>query len=174
MGSQSGDEEQSQDPSRDETENERLDRNWDELLQELRVTQTGVQILSGFLLTLPFQDRFADLSTLEKAIYLVAVLLATASTGLMIAPVSFHRLLFRQHQKAFLVRAGDRFARLGLLLLALTISVVVFLVFDVVIGLVAGLGASAAVLALFVTCWFVLPHVASRNQSTTAEDPVSR
>lgn len=156
-----------EDAGRDETQTERMDRNWDELLQELRVTQTGVQILGGFLLTLPFQQRVSHLTRLETVIYLVVVGLATTSTGLIIAPVSFHRLLFRRHEKALLVRVGDRFARLGLVMLALAVSAVVFLVFDVVLSTPAGLIACVLVLGLFVICWFVLPLWSVRGKSTT-------
>src|SRR5215213_2429038 len=82
-----------------ETERERINRNWDELLQELRVTQTGVQILTGFLLTLPFQQRFEDLDDYQRDLFLVLVLLAVLTTALIVAPVSLHRILFRKHLK---------------------------------------------------------------------------
>src|SRR5215211_3548051 len=91
-----------------ESERERINRNWDELLQELRVTQTGVQILTGFLLTLPFQQRFALLDQFQVAVFCVAVLLSATATALIVAPVSYHRLLFRQRRKALLVSASDR------------------------------------------------------------------
>ena len=78
---------------------QRLDRNWADLLQELRVVQTGVQLLTGFLLTLPFQARFEQLSGYERTIYLVTVTLSVAATGFLIAPVSLHRILFRRHAR---------------------------------------------------------------------------
>ena len=96
---------------RDETPTERADRNWDELLQELRVTQTGIQILSGFLLTLPFQQRFTALDPPLRTLFLIAVAMATLSTGLVVAPVAAHRLLFRKRQKIALVDTADRLAR---------------------------------------------------------------
>src|SRR5918997_5958279 len=86
-------------PGRQEDKNQRIDRNWNELLQELRVTQTGVQLLAGFLLTLPFQERFDDLTTVQEVDYLVVVVLAMVSTGMLIAPVSFHRAVFRRQEK---------------------------------------------------------------------------
>src|SRR4051812_1396814 len=89
--------------SRDETPMEKLDRNWNELLQELRVVQTGVQFLTGFLLTLPFQQRFSALSTHEQVTYVCALGLAIASTALIIAPVALHRNLFRKHARPELV-----------------------------------------------------------------------
>src|ERR1700758_3978433 len=81
---------------RDETEQERLDRNWNNLLQELRVVQTGVQLLTGFLLTLPFQQRFTVLSHTMQMVYLVTVGCSVGATVLLITPVGIHRLLFRR------------------------------------------------------------------------------
>jgi hypothetical protein len=153
------------DPTRRETRNERLDRNWDELLQELRVTQTGIQILTGFLLTLPFQQRFAELDEFQRNVFLVTVSLAAAATGMIIAPVSFHRVMFRKREKPLLVNASDRFARAGLVLLALAVSCVALLIFDVVVGRFAGVLASSCLLALFTLCWFVAPLVILRARS---------
>jgi MFS family permease len=145
------------DPTRNETEHERLDRNWNELLQELRVTQTGIQILTGFLLTLPFQQRFVELDEFQRNVFLVTVSLSAAATGMIIAPVSFHRVVFRKQEKPLLVRASDIFARAGLILLALAVSCVALLIFDVVVGRLAGFLASSSLLALFVLCWFIAP-----------------
>ena len=147
---------------RNEDEHERLTRNFNELLQELRVTQTGVQILTGFLLTLPFQQRFSELDDFEVTVFCVAVLLSATATALIVAPVSYHRLLFRQRKKALLVRAADRLARAGLLILALAVSVVVLLVFDVAVSRQLGIICSAAVLLVFVVLWLVLPLVSRR------------
>ena len=91
---------------RNETEVERADRNWLELIQELRVAQTGIQVLAGFLLTLPFTSRFGEISDLHRAMYLVAFSLAVVTIGLMTAPVSLHRVLFARHEKETLVRVG--------------------------------------------------------------------
>jgi hypothetical protein len=154
------------DPTREETKNERMDRNWNELLQELRVTQTGIQILTGFLLTLPFQQRFTDLDEFQRDVFLVTVSLAAAATGLIIAPVSFHRMMFRQREKPLLVRISDRLARAGLSLLALAVSCVALLIFDVVVGRLAGVLASASLLAFFVVCWFVAPLAILRTRSS--------
>jgi hypothetical protein len=142
---------------RDETSTERADRNWDELLQELRVTQTGIQILSGFLLTLPFQQRFTALDGSLRTLYLVAVALATVSTGLVVAPVAAHRLWFRQHRKTELVTLSDRLAKLGLASLGLTVVTVLGLVFGFVLGNVAALVAGGAALAVFLVLWVLLP-----------------
>jgi Family of unknown function (DUF6328) len=149
---------------RDETRNERLDRNWNELLQELRVTQTGVQILTGFLLTLPFQQRFQQLSEFQHGLYLVTFVLAATTTGLFIAPVGFHRAVFRQHEKEALVRWSDRFARAGMTMLALAVSAVALLVFDVVAGRWAGIVASVTALVMFATLWMIIPKMVSSNE----------
>ncbi|RYP83717.1 sodium:proton antiporter [Nocardioides guangzhouensis] len=146
----------------DETQRERLNRNWEELLQELRVSQTGVQILTGFLLTVPFSQRFSDLSDLQVAAYLTALCGGVLSTGFLIAPVAFHRVLFRKREKAWLVTAANLCARAGLVLLALTVSSVVFLVFDLVIGLSAAVASTAIALAFFTTLWAVVPMSAPK------------
>ncbi|MHA7134224.1 DUF6328 family protein [Oerskovia turbata] len=143
--------------TRDETDDERADRNWAELLQELRVTQMGVQILTGFLLTLPFQQRFADLDETQRTIYLCLVLLSVLATGLLVAPVALHRLLFRKHLKTRLVTSADRLARVGLVVLALVVAGTVLLIFDVVVGLTAGVIAAVGALVLFVLLWVALP-----------------
>ncbi len=147
----------------DRDERTTLDRNWDELLQELRVTQTGVQILTGFLLTVPFTERFEDLDRLQVATYLTVVSGGVLTTGLVLAPVAFHRILFRHRQRRWLVEAANRCARAGLVLLALTCSGVLFLVFDVVLGNTAGLIALVMTLAFFVSCWAVVPLVGERS-----------
>lgn len=102
---------------RGETETERLDRNWNSLLQELRVVQTGVQLLTGFLLTLPFQQRFDVLDPPMRITYLATVGCSVAATVLLIAPVGIHRLLFRRHRLRVLVSAAHRCAYAGLALL---------------------------------------------------------
>ena len=153
---------------RHETPTERADRNWDELLQELRVTQTGIQILSGFLLTLPFQQRFTMLDGPLRALFLVAVVLATLSTGLVVAPVASHRLLFRKHEKIALVDTSDRLAKVGLTCLGLTVVVVLALVFGFVLGDTAGLVAGGAALVVFVALWLVLPLVVLRRARAEA------
>jgi hypothetical protein len=142
---------------RDETPLERLDRNWDELLQELRVVQTGVQILAGFLLTLPFQQRFTQIEDLNRVVFLVAFALAVVATAFLVAPVSAHRLLFRRGEKAALVDLANRCARVGLVALALAVSAVAFVIFDVVTDTPVALAAAGAALVLFTVNWLVLP-----------------
>lgn len=142
---------------RNETPLERLDRNWDELLQELRVVQTGVQILAGFLLTLPFQQRFTQIEDLNRMVFLVAVALSVVATAFLVAPVSAHRLLFRKGEKAALVELANRCARIGLVALALAVASVVFVIFDVVTDTGVAVAAAGAALLLFVVNWLVLP-----------------
>lgn len=143
---------------RDETEAERADRNFNELLQELRVMQTGVQLLTGFLLTLPFQARFADLDSVQRLVYLVLVILSVASTGVLIAPVSVHRTTFRRGVKPSLVETADRLTRLALVLLGLVVTGTTLLAFDVVVSRTAGLVAGGSVALLLVVLWVVIPR----------------
>ena len=141
----------------EETERERLTRNFNELLQELRVTQTGVQILTGFLLTLPFTARFPDLDDVQKGAYLAVLAGSVIATGLIVSPVAFHRALFRQGERPWLVQSAHRAARAGLFALALTTSGVVWLVFDVVTGRTAANVAGVVSLLFFATLWALLP-----------------
>ncbi|WP_251014235.1 DUF6328 family protein [Rhodococcus qingshengii] len=96
--------------ARHETPTQRLDRNWSHILQELRVVQTGMQILTGFLLTLPFQQRFSDLQHFEKDLYLLTLAMSAAATIVLVAPAAMHRLLFRRHALTLLVEHGQRFS----------------------------------------------------------------
>jgi len=164
--------EQDADPTdgRHETYTERMDRNWDELLQELRVTQTGAQILTGFLLTIPFQQRFGTLDPGQRAAYLVLVLLAALATALIVAPVSLHRVMFRKHLKPQLVRAGDVLARCGLAVLGLTLAGSVAFVFDVVASRAAGLTVGAAAVVVLGACWWLLPHALARHAGDGRDD----
>ena len=149
----------------DEGPAQRITRNWNELLQELRVLQTGVQILTGFLLTVPFSPRFADLAEHQQAIYLVVLVGSVITTSLIIAPVSFHRMLFRRRQRRWLVTASHICARAGLVGFAIVSALVVLLVFDVVLSLGAGVIAGLGVLVLFASLWAGLPLANGRNNS---------
>lgn len=140
-----------------ETESERVARNWDEILQELRVTQTGTQILLGFLLTIPFQAAFADLDGAQIGVYLTLVIVAALATVLALSPVALHRALFRRGAKPQLVLAANVLLRLALAAIALALSGTVFLIFDVVIDHPAAFVAGGATLALSAAMWVVLP-----------------
>ncbi len=143
--------------SRDETSAERADRNWVDLLQEFRVMQTGVQILGGFLLTLPFQSVFGDLDSYQRRLYLALVLLAAATTTLLLAPIAVHRHVFRQLRKPLLVSVGHRTAQTALVLIALLMTGIATLVFDVVAGRRAGLVVGAVMLTLALGCLVLVP-----------------
>lgn len=149
----------------DEQPEERITRNWNELLQELRVLQTGVQILTGFLLTVPFTSRFPDLDDQQKMIYLVVLSGSVVTTCLIVAPVSFHRMLFRRRQRPWLVRASHACARAGLVGFAFTSALVVLLVFDVVVSFAIAVVAAVGVLVLFLSLWVGLPLLNGRNNS---------
>jgi hypothetical protein len=149
----------------EETPAERLDRNWNELLQELRVTQTGVQVLTGFLLTVPFSNRFEDLTTLQRNAYLAVLTGSILATALIVSPAALHRVLFRRGQRAWLVETANRLARAGLGMVALTTTGVAFLVFDVVVGLAAGIVAGLVALVVFFLLWVAVPVVLPRRNS---------
>ena len=143
--------------SRSETEAQRLDRNWISLLQELRVVQTGVQLLTGFLLTLPFQQRFDELNATMRVIYLATVGCSVAATVLLEAPVAMHRLLFRRHRTQYVVSAAHRFAYAGLLLMGLALTGVTVTIFGAVAGPVAGAIAGGCAAAAQLGFWVLLP-----------------
>src|ERR1700750_2404700 len=115
---------------RDESDKHRWDRNFADLLQELRVAQTGIQILFAFLLTLPFSNGFPKTTAFQKDVYVVALLAAAASTALIIAPVAFHQALFRQGRNPELVRYTHRMATCGLAFLLIAMVASVFLIVD--------------------------------------------
>lgn len=145
--------------SRRETEAERLDRNWSNLLQELRVTQTGVQLLTGFLLTLPFQQRFTLLDHTMRVVYLSTVASSLASTVLLVAPVGMHRALFRQHRLDILVGTAHWCAIAGLLLLGAALVGVVIVIFGAVLGSAAGWIAGTVSAAAFLIFWIAVPLI---------------
>lgn len=119
--------------------------------------QTGVQLLTGFLLTLPFQQRFDILGDGMQGVYLATVCCAVGSTALLIAPVAMHRLLFRRHRLGSLVHAAHRCAYAGLMLLAAAVTGMTVIIFDAVVGLHAAVIAGACALMLFVAFWWALP-----------------
>ena len=133
---------------RNETREEQLDRNWMELIQELRVLQTGVQILAGFLLTLPFQQRFESLDDFQVTLYLVNVALAALTTAFILLPVSVHRRLFRKRLKATLVASADNITKIALGGVAALSVGTAALVFDVTAGRTVGLIAGGVLLAV--------------------------
>ena len=143
---------------RNESVDEKMDRNWMELLQELRVLQTGVQILAGFLLTLPFQARFETLDDFQVNLYLANVALAALTTALILLPVSVHRRLFRLRLKATLVSSADRIAKMALAGVGLLSVGTSAMVFDVTAGRTAGLTAGAVLLAALLILLVYVPN----------------
>ena len=157
------DEPHTADDGRDETATERADRNWGELLQELRILQTGVQILTGFLLVLPFQERFGELDAYQRGLYLVLVALAVAAMGLLMTPVSAHRAVFRRQVKPSLVTEGDRLARASLALVTLLMGGATSLAFDVVLGRAAGVVVGLVVVVGLAVSWRVVTRRVERG-----------
>ncbi len=147
-------------PSDEETAKQRLDRNFSELLQELRVTQTGVQILLGFLLTMVFSSGFSKVTGWELSLYAVAVILTTLSMALLVAPVALHRILFRRGMKPHLVRLTHVLTFLGLVVLMLAVSSAVTLALVVALGVTTGIVLGVATFLGLLVIWYGLPAVA--------------
>ncbi|WP_424462801.1 DUF6328 family protein [Pseudoclavibacter helvolus] len=146
------------DDGRDESPNERYDRNWNELMQEFRVLQTGTQIMAGFLLTLPFQQRFTELGPFDHILYLCLVIFAVVVTLFALAPVMLHRLLFREGAKAQLVQSASIILIVCLAAATLLFVGIVLFVFDFVVSPTAGLWAGGAVALLAVLLWTLGPR----------------
>lgn len=145
-------------PRPEETEKERLDRNWNELLQELRVVQTGIQIITGFLLAAVFQSRFEDLDAFQLTVYLALVVTSVLTTIVGLAPVSLHRILFRKRAKDWIVEYTDRFARLTLIGVATTVTGIGLLIFDFVLGRLAGILVASGIAIVLFGVWVVIPY----------------
>ncbi|MFI5890103.1 DUF6328 family protein [Actinoplanes sp. NPDC051513] len=140
-----------------EDEKHRWDRNFADLLQELRVAQTGIQILFAFLLTLPFSNGFPRTTAFQKDVYVVALLAAAASTAMIIAPVAFHRALFRQGRKPELVRYAHRMASGGLAFLLISMVASVFLIVDFMLSRPMALLLGGATAVFFLIFWAGIP-----------------
>ena len=141
-----------------EAEEKRLDRNWAELLQELRVTQTGTQIVSAFLLAIAFQQRFKELTALQLDLYLLLVVFAGVSTIIGLAPVILHRTYFRQGAKAHVVKLGNRLLFTEVIVVGLLAIGVTSFVFDFVVGHTAAIIAASIIGAAVVALWIILPR----------------
>lgn len=141
-----------------ETESDRLNRELNEFLQELRVARNGILIIVGFLLVIPFTQRFANVTDFERAVYYLSFLTAGAAAVVIVAPVSYHRMVFRRHDKHSLVTRGNQMAQAGLGLLGIAILGVLVLVTDF---LFSSLPLVAVVSALYVgivgSLWYLLP-----------------
>ena len=142
---------------REESEGERLDRNLSELLQELRVALPGVQVLFAFLLAVPFQQNFTEISRFEERVYFATLLCTAISAALLISPSAYHRLTFHLQQKRQLVFLANRLTITGLGFLGLAMTGAIMLITDVLFGGVATVVFSAAAAAMFIVLWGVLP-----------------
>lgn len=142
---------------REESEDQRLDRNLGELLQELRVALPGVQVLFAFLLAVPFQQRFSQITSFEKNVYFATLLSTAISAALLISPSAYHRLTFHLQQKRQLVFLANRLTIAGLGFLALAMTGAVTLITDVLFGGIATVVFGAAAAVMFVLLWGVLP-----------------
>ncbi|WP_253905222.1 DUF6328 family protein [Arthrobacter sp. H14] len=151
------------DDGRGESENQRLDRNWVELLQELRVMQTGIQILTGFLLTLPFHAKFEQLDAFQVTVYLCLVTTAAIVTALILTSVNLHRALFGRHIKKSLVTNSDRMVRVTMALVAFVLAGTAGFIFDIVIGRFAGFLMFGILLGVVIILWVIYPFIVRRR-----------
>ena len=142
---------------RGETEKQRLDRNLNELLGELRVALPGVQVLFAFLLVVPFNQRFADITSFQRTVYFVTLLCATAACACLIAPTAHHRIEFRAKDKERIVMGGNRLAIAGLALLATAMTGAITLVTDFLYGSTTTAVAAGLVALLFAVLWYAVP-----------------
>jgi hypothetical protein len=145
------------DDGRNETPDERSDRNWNEILQELRVALTGTQLIGGFLIAVAFQPRFDDLDGYQLVLYLVLVALAGLATVIGLAPVTLHRALFRRRVKERLVLMGNRLLMAHLTVVGLLLVGVTSLVFDVAVSRPAGWWALGVGAVVVIAMWVVMP-----------------
>ncbi|WP_309127929.1 DUF6328 family protein [Microbacterium sp.] len=159
---------------RDETPSERADRNWEDLMQELRVMQTGTQILTGFLLAVAFQPLFTDLDGLQRTLYVALVLLAAAATVLALAPVGLHRFLFARRMKPELVKVADRLVKANLVVIgAVTVGVTIFIL-DIAVSRTAAFIAGAVGLVFVLVLWVALPLGLVRRERSSEAGPRDR
>jgi hypothetical protein len=149
---------------RDETPEQRLDRNLTELLGELRVALPGVQVLFAFLLAVPFQARFAKTTSFQRDVYFATLCCALVASACLIAPTAFHRITFRHHQRAALVEVANRSAITGIAFLALALVGAMLLISDWLFGTAGAIAAAVLTAALLGTLWALLPLSRRRRQ----------
>ena len=147
---------------RDEEPLQRADRNFTDLLQELRVVLTGVQVLFGFLLTVVFSARYGDLDDVQHGVYVATLCFAATSSVFLLAPVAAHRLVFARGRKRELVVAGHRMALVGLFFLGLTLAAGLLLVLDIAVSRPLAVAMTAVLLVLTVVLWVVVPLLLRR------------
>jgi cation transport ATPase len=167
-------EREKEEPDRDESPKERRDRELIELLNELRVALPGVQVLFAFLLTVPFSQRFGQMTTLQRDVYFVAFLATALATALLITPTAFHRIRFRQADKEQLLRLGNACAIAGLAALLVAIVAGVFLITDVLFDTAWASVVMALVTGVYVLLWFGIPLSRYLRESTEGADAEAR
>ncbi|NKX53059.1 DUF6328 family protein [Arthrobacter mobilis] len=156
---------------RRESFEEKLDRNWNDLLQELRVMQTGAQIITAFLMTLPFQNRFDDLEDYQVGLYIALLVFSALMTGLILAPVAIHRKLFGLHVKDATVAQGHRIVKAAVLGIGVMATGCVAFIVDVVAGDRLALIIGGAVLVVMVGLLWILPRVLKHSAVTRNPNP---
>jgi hypothetical protein len=161
------------DSGRDETEQERLDRNLGELLQELRVALPGVQVLFAFLLAVPFQKGFEEVTEFQKVVYFATLMLTAISATMLISPSAYHRITFRYQQKRRLVYYSNRFAIVGLVFLALAMTGAILLVTDFLFSTAAAVVAAGLALCVFGFFWFAMP-LRRRLKLSAGQEPLGK
>jgi Family of unknown function (DUF6328) len=144
---------------REESEEERADRNLSDLLQELRVALPGVQVLFAFLLTVPFSQRFTDLSPFQEKLYFGVLISVSLATVLLVAPTAGHRILFRRQQKEYIVTISNRLALVGLMLLAAAMCGAIALISDFLFGGTTAVVSTVVMASAFTGFWFFGPIV---------------
>ena len=160
------------DSGREETEEERLDRNLSELLQELRVALPGVQVLFAFLLAVPFQQRFASIDNFQRDIYFATLICTAVSAVLLMAPTAYHRVTFRYQQKRKLIFYANRFAIGGLAFLALAMTGAVILITHVLFGTAMTIVTAVLAVSMFAVLWYALPLRARFRYQAEGLEPV--
>ena len=156
---------------RTETQWERDDRRLGELLQELRVALPGVQVLFGFLLTVPFTDRFLTLTVFQKRVYFLTLVATAMTTALFVAPSANHRMLFQKRDKAYIVAVSNRLTIAGMGLMALSMCGALLLVSDVVFDGATAVVTTCAAVVTFTALWFVVPLV---RRARLVDEPAPR
>lgn len=162
------------DSGREETEEERLDRNLAELLQELRVALPGVQVLFAFLLAVPFQHGFEKITSFQRDVYFGTLILTALSATMLISPTAYHRITFRYQQKRSLVFYANRFSIVGLALLALAMTGAILLITDVLFGTTAAIVVTVIAIATFGFFWFGLPLQRRLRLSAAGQRPLGK
>jgi hypothetical protein len=148
---------------RDETPAERIDRNFNELLGELRIALPGVQVLFAFLLAVPFANGFASVTGFQKGLYLAVLLCTAIATALLIAPTAYHRIVFRRGRKTAVLAFANRAAIIGLAFLALAMTLAILLITHYLFGAAAAIPISIASGVVFAALWYGLPYASARD-----------